>query len=132
MKRGEFGAESRRIRPEPVRQARKGKSMKIRPGAAVLIALGQLAGCGGGGGGGGSSTPPVPTYTIGGTLTGLSGTGLVLQLNSGSNLSVSASATTFTFATALAGSSNYNVTVLTQPTTPTQACSVTNGSGTVA
>jgi hypothetical protein len=103
--------------------------MKIRLATVVLIAFAQLAGCGGGGG---SSTPPVPTYTIGGTLTGLSGTGLVLQLNSGSNLSVSASATTFIFATALAGSSNYNVTVLTQPTTPSQACSVTNGSGTVA
>ena len=105
--------------------------MKNRLAAVLLIALALLAGCGGGGGGG-SSTPPVPTYTIGGTLTGLSGTGLVLQLNSGSNLSVSASATTFTFATALAGSSNYNVTVLTQPTTPSQACSVTNGAGTVA
>jgi kexin len=104
--------------------------MKIRLGTIVLVASAQLAGCGGGGGGA-SSSPPVPTYTIGGTLTGLSGTGLVLQLNGSSNLSVSASATTFTFATALAGSANYNVTVLTQPATPTQTCSVTNGSGTV-
>src|SRR5438309_4830274 len=103
--------------------------MKIRLWTVVLIASAQLAACGGKSGGG--STPPIPTYTIGGTVAGVTGSGLVLQLNGGSNLSVNASATTFTFATALAGSSNYNVTVLTQPTSPNQLCTVASGSGTV-
>ncbi|MCP5501119.1 MAG: hypothetical protein H7A25_14520, partial [Leptospiraceae bacterium] len=65
----------------------------------------------------------VSTYTIGGTLSGLSGT-LVLQNNSGDNLTLSANGS-FTFATALASSTNYSVTVLTQPSG--QTCSVTSG-----
>jgi len=72
-----------------------------------------------------------PTYTIGGTVSGLAGTGLVLQDNNGNNLAVSASGS-FTFSTAIASGGAYSVTVLTQPSTPTQTCTVTNGSGTVA
>ena len=68
------------------------------------------------------------TYTVGGTVSGLSGT-VVLQDNGGDNLSLSANGT-FTFATALATGAAYNVTVLTNPTG--QTCTVTNGSGTVA
>jgi large repetitive protein len=71
------------------------------------------------------------TYTIGGTVSGLSGTGLVLQDNSGDNLAVSTNGS-FTFATAIATGNGYSVTVLTQPTGPAETCSVTNGSGTVA
>src|SRR5213596_3357413 len=128
MKGGEFGAESRRIRPRPVRQGRKGKSMRNRLAPVVLIALAQLAGCGGGGGGG---TPPPPTYTIGGAITGLTGSGLVLQLNVGSNLPVNPNATAFTFVTQLAAGAMYNVSVLTQPTNPSQTCTVSNGSGNI-
>src|SRR6266853_2627539 len=102
--------------------------MKIRLTAVVLIALAQLSGCGGGGGGGG---PSVPTYTIGGTVGGLTGSGLVLQLNGGSNLPVNPHATAFTFITQLAAGAMYNVSVLTQPTTPSQTCTVSNGSGNV-
>lgn len=87
-----------------------------------------LNGCGGGGGG---DNAPAPTYTIGGTVTGLSGAGLVLRLNGGLDLSVSASATTFTFATALSGGATYTISVLAQPTNPSQTCSVQNGSGAV-
>jgi hypothetical protein len=67
-------------------------------------------------------------YTIGGTITGLTGSGLVLQDNGLDNLSVTAGATTFTFATPVPGA--YSVTVLTQPTNPTQTCTVANASGT--
>ncbi|MEP7311783.1 MAG: Ig-like domain-containing protein [Pseudomonadota bacterium] len=86
-----------------------------------------LAACGGGGGGGGSTPPPPApsTYTIGGTVTGLAGTGLVLQNNAGGNLTVTGG--TFTFATAVASGSAYAVTVLTQPSGPTQTCTVTSG-----
>jgi hypothetical protein len=70
------------------------------------------------------------TYTIGGTVSGLSGTGLVLQDNGGNNLSVSANGS-FTFTTAIASGGAYIVTVLTQPSSPTQTCVVTSGSGAV-
>jgi len=66
-------------------------------------------------------------FTIGGTVTGLSGTGLVLQDMGGDNLPITASGA-FTFATAVPGA--YNVTVLTQPSNPTQTCQVMNGQGT--
>jgi len=69
-------------------------------------------------------------FTIGGTITGLTGSGLVLQDNGGDNLPVSAAATSFTFDTLVPSGSNYAVTVLTQPSGP--SCSVTNGSGAVA
>jgi glucuronoarabinoxylan endo-1,4-beta-xylanase len=81
---------------------------------------------------GSSSSPPPVTYTVGGSVSGLSGSGLVLQDNGGNNLMVAANATSFTFSTALASGTPYSVTVLTQPSDPAQNCSVTNGSGTVA
>ncbi len=66
------------------------------------------------------------TYTVGGTITGLSATGLVLQNNAGDDLTVASGATSFTFATAVTGA--YAVTVKTQPTGLT--CTVSNGTGT--
>ena len=102
--------------------------MRNRLAPVVLIALAQLAGCGGGSS---SNTPPVPTYTIGGAMTGLTGSGLVLQLNGGSNLPVNPNATAFTFVTQLAVGAMYNVSVLTQPTSPSQTCTVSNGSGNI-
>jgi N-acetylneuraminic acid mutarotase len=72
----------------------------------------------------------VPMYTIGGTITGLSETGLVLQDNGGDNLTVNANATSFTFAIQVAQGAAFNVTVLTQPLG--ENCTVTNGSGTAS
>jgi hypothetical protein len=77
------------------------------------------------------STTTTTTYTVGGTVSGLSGTGLVLQNSGGDNLAIAADGT-FTFATAIAASSAYSVTVLTQPSNPTQTCSVANASGTAS
>jgi hypothetical protein len=77
----------------------------------------------------GGAPPPPATFTIGGTVSGLSGTGLVLQDNGGDSLSLSANGA-FTFATALASGSAYSVAVSTQPSSPAQTCAVTNGSGT--
>ena len=68
-------------------------------------------------------------YTIGGTVSGLTGTGLVLQDNGGNNLAVSASGS-FAFSTAVASGAAYSVTVLTQPTG--QSCTVSSGSGTAS
>jgi large repetitive protein len=71
-------------------------------------------------------------FTVGGTLTGLAaGATVVLQNNAGNNLTVAANGA-FTFATPIASGGTYSVTVLTQPSTTTQLCTVTNGSGTVA
>ena len=67
------------------------------------------------------------TFTVGGTVSGLSGT-VVLQDNGGDNLSVTANGS-FTFATSLASGAAYSVTVKTNPSG--QTCTVTNGSGTM-
>ncbi len=83
----------------------------------------------GSGTGGSSSSSTAATYTIAGTVTDLSGNGLVLLDNGTDSLPVSGTGTVaFTFATAVSGP--YNVTIKTQPTNPVQQCSVTNGSGT--
>ncbi len=96
---------------------------------SVLIGILFEASCFGGGSEDSSSAPA--SYTVGGTVLGLSGVGLVLQNNDGNNLSVSAGATSFTFTTAVTSGGAYGVTVLTQPSNPSQTCLVTNGSGTV-
>ena len=75
-----------------------------------------------------SNLPPT-TYTIGGTVSGLTGTGLVLQDNGGNNLSVSANGG-FAFSNSVASGATYSVSVLTEPTG--QSCTVTNGSGTAS
>jgi 6-phosphogluconolactonase (cycloisomerase 2 family) len=97
----------------------------------LAITLASCGGSGGYGGGGNMHSPPPPpptTYSIGGTVSGLSGSGLVLQNNGGDNLSVTSNGT-FTFATKVASGDAYAVTVLTQPSNPAQTCTVTNGSG---
>jgi hypothetical protein len=71
------------------------------------------------------------SYPVAGTISGLSGTGLVLQDNLGDNLSITASGP-FAFATSVADGAPYAVTVLTQPSSPSQTCTITNGSGTIA
>ena len=70
------------------------------------------------------------SYKVGGTVTGLSGSGLVLQDNHGDDLAISA-AGTFAFATAVDSGATYTVSVKTQPSNPAQACQVSGGSGTV-
>jgi hypothetical protein len=70
------------------------------------------------------------TFTVGGQVTGLSGTGLVLQDNGSDNLTVNKNGV-FTFGTPLAVGASFNITVLTQPTGPSQTCVVAGGSGTV-
>ena len=69
------------------------------------------------------------TYTIGGPVSGLTATGLVLQNNGADNTSVMANAIQFSMNTAVANASAYDITVFTQPTG--QVCQVANGGGTV-
>jgi hypothetical protein len=73
--------------------------------------------------------PPAGSYTIGGNVSGLTGSGLVLNNNGGNDLAVTANGA-FTFSTAIAGGAAYAVTVATPPSG--QRCEVANGSGTVA
>lgn len=89
----------------------------------TTLALLSLTGCGGGG-------RKAPTYALNVTVTGLSGSGLVLS-NGTTSLPVTASGTS-AFATRLPSGASYSVAVATQPLTPSQTCVVANGNGTVA
>lgn len=71
------------------------------------------------------------SFTIGGRVTGLAGSGLTLQLNRGNDLSIVASGV-FAFGTALPDGTAYEITVRRPPTNPSQVCSISKGSGTVA
>lgn len=72
----------------------------------------------------------VVVFSIGGTVSGLTGNGLTLQNNGGDDLTIVADGV-FTFNTPVVDGQSYKVTVAAQPTSPDQICSVTNGSGTV-
>ena len=78
-----------------------------------------------------TTTWNVAFFTLGGTVDGLEGSGLVLQNNGGDNLAITANGS-FAFATSQGNGSSYSVTVLTQPTDPSQTCSVSNSNGTIA
>jgi hypothetical protein len=101
--------------------------MMARPFVLAFVTGVVIAGCKGGGG----YTQP-EMHSIGGSVTGLHGTGLVLANNGGGNLSVPQSAGTFSFATTVANGTAFNVTVATQPTGPSQTCVVAHGSGTIS
>ena len=84
------------------------------------VALAALTACGGG-------SFPTPTYSIGGTVSGIdAGQSIVLQDNGGGGLTVSANGA-FTFATEIAGGGAYAVTVTAPQGTN---CTVASGSGT--
>jgi hypothetical protein len=96
--------------------------MRTRFGAcAVLVAL---VGCSN------STAPGTSSYSIGGTVAGLEGSGLVLTNNGGDPLTAGNGA--FTFSSRLATGQDYDVVVATQPSSPAQVCTAQNASGTVA
>jgi hypothetical protein len=109
---------------------------KLRTSSLMLTAVLAASGCGGGSGGdadgaaGGLDGPtaPAPTYTVGGTVSGLIGT-LVLQNNDGAELSVSSNGS-FTFAGTFSSGADFSVTIVTQPAG--QTCIVAAGTGTVS
>jgi uncharacterized delta-60 repeat protein len=71
------------------------------------------------------------TYTIGGTLTALAGSGLVLTNLSTDDLPLSADGP-FMFDREYPSGFVYNVRVHLQPTNPRQSCTLINGSGTIS
>jgi 6-phosphogluconolactonase (cycloisomerase 2 family) len=92
---------------------------------AVLYAL-AITACGGGG-----SSKPAAAYNVGGTVTGLSGTGLVLQNNAGNDLTITGNGS-FNFPAALQSGAAFAVTIKSQPAAPSQTCAVSGGTGTIA
>ena len=101
--------------------------------AGWLALLSVLAACSNGRGSVDEEPPPQgaeDSFAIGGNVTGLVGTGLVLQNNGGGDLPVAADGT-FAFAERLATGAAYSVAVLSQPTSPSQSCSVARGVGNV-
>lgn len=72
----------------------------------------------------------VKRYTVGGSVSGLLGRSLILQVNGGDDLTVNTNGT-FAFTTPIASGSTFEVTVSASPTMPSQECAVTNGSGTM-
>lgn len=100
------------------------------PCTAILL----LAACGGGGGGAGLGNSNggggggTSTYTVGGTITGLGASGLVL-VNGSDTVTVPANATTFTMPTSVANGQAYDITVKVHPAA--LDCTVASGAGTV-
>ena len=70
----------------------------------------------------------VYVYSISGTVFGLNGDQVVLQNDGTDDLTVNTNGS-FEFNTAIEQGSNYAVTVITNPQSPAQTCTVTNGSG---
>ena len=75
------------------------------------------------------TTDPGSTYTLGGAVTGLQGSGLTL-LHDGPPLAITADGP-FTFPGELPEGAAYTVTVATQPGDPDQTCSVARGDGVI-
>lgn len=112
----------------------KTRAWKIMRNLAAAGLVLSLMACGGGGGIGGgtntddgSSSAPTPAYSIGGTVSGISGP-MVLQNNQGDDLTVVQDGI-FAFTTALPQGTSYAVSVARRPAL--QGCKVENGSGTV-
>ncbi len=111
-------------------------------GAGVILALG-FAGCGivsglddfevttaaSSASGAGSSGASGDFVTIGGSVSGLVGTGLVLHNNGSDDIQLGMNGA-FTFPAKVQSGSSYDVTVASAPSSPSQSCAVSNGSGT--
>jgi hypothetical protein len=98
------------------------KSINRLHAAFVAMLLADITACGGGGG--------TSIYTVGGTVSGLSaGSSLTLTDGGSDALTVSTNGA-FTFKTPLAAGASYAAAISAAP--PLQACTVTNGTGTVS
>ena len=96
---------------------------------AVSLLSSGLVACHDDDSGGDPVDPGIPsaTHSIGGTVSGLTGS-LTLQNSNGATVAVSANGS-FTFATQMAQGGSYSVTVAVPPNS--QTCAVANGSGSV-
>jgi 6-phosphogluconolactonase (cycloisomerase 2 family) len=70
------------------------------------------------------------TFTVGGTIVGYTGSGLVMKDTTNHNqVTVPQGSNTFTITPAINSGTAYTVSVLTQPSGPTENCVVTGGTG---
>ncbi|HLU07932.1 MAG TPA: Ig-like domain-containing protein [Woeseiaceae bacterium] len=102
-----------------------------------------LAACGGGGEDppanpgdpadpdpGGSGGGVEETFSVGGSVTGLTGSGLVISNNGAEELTIDAPGT-FSFSDELGDGEAYEVTVASQPGAPVNVCTLANNTGTI-
>lgn len=73
---------------------------------------------------------PPAKFTVGGSVTGLAGTGLELELGDLATAAITANGP-FTFDAELDDGASFEVTVSAQPAGPAQTCTVTGGQGTI-
>jgi hypothetical protein len=100
---------------------------QIRANIVLAFILLLTYACGSNGPAGmGNNQDNSPTYSVGGTIKGLIGTGLVLQNNGTDNLVIEENGM-FNFSTQIADGNQCNVMILSQPTNPLQLCQVING-----
>lgn len=78
-----------------------------------------------------TATFALQSYTVGGTTTGLVGSGCVLQLNGANNLTLTGNGA-FTFPQPLLHGTNFLATLLSQPIGPNQTCALASPGGSVA
>jgi len=96
---------------------------------AFLFAI--SAGCGGGSDSSDdSSGDSSAAYSIGFSVSGLTGSGLTLQNNGGDDLEIDSDGS-YVFATDVMSGQSYDVTVASRPASPDQVCNVYYHSGTV-
>jgi 6-phosphogluconolactonase len=106
-------------------RTRQACRLKTLAAVSMTLLLGTLAASCGGSGGGGS-----PTYTIGGSVDGLAGSGLILQDNGANDLAIAGNGS-FSFPSSVQAGTAYSVAVKTEPSSPAQTCSVANPTGIV-
>jgi hypothetical protein len=116
------------VAPDALRPARSPRVCARRAAIALTGALTLVLGLGGCSDDGNDAASAATTFSVGGSVAGLTTAGLVLA-NGSDTASLAAGATSFTFSTALATGSNYAVSVQTQPANAT--CVVSGGIGTV-
>jgi hypothetical protein len=92
---------------------------------AISIAAFAIAGCGGGGSGGNAGT-----YSVGGTVSGLVGSGLTVEDPAAGSVVISKNGQ-FTLPNGLPSGTSYSVSITQEPSNPTQNCTLASGSGVV-
>lgn len=102
---------------------------KIFAGVCSAFTLMLLGACGGGGGGNSEQSTPT-THSIGGNVSNLSSSGLVLS-DGVDTVNVPANATSVVFPTKLTTGATYNVQIVSQPGGFSDICSLSNSSGTI-
>ena len=108
--------------------------MTVAIRGVVLASVLALAACGGASqsnlihGAGNNASKRPDGYTLGGTVAGLSGNGLTLELNGGSELPIKANGA-FAFSSSLSSGTAYSINIGQQPAVRREICTVTSGSG---